>query len=253
MSKDYRLDEIDKCILYRLEQDARNTTAREIAEEVDVSPGTIRNRIKQLEEKGIIRGYHTDIDYGKVDRRLVNLFKCSSSVKSRESLARKILQVPGIVSVNEMMMGQNDLQVKAVAKDTEDIVRISQELEELGVEIENEGIVRKEYFHPYHYFAPDEGEKEPVVDFRSMGGGAETAALTVVEGVSAAGKTLKELNEQGLIAEDVLVTSIEREEENLTPKGNTEIKPGDIVTVLSPRGLTDKSLSAFTKRDEKTN
>lgn len=49
---DYRVDKIDKRILYYLAQDARNTTAREIAEEVDVSPGTVGNRIEKLENSG---------------------------------------------------------------------------------------------------------------------------------------------------------------------------------------------------------
>lgn len=49
-----RLDDIDRRILYYLRVDARNTTAPMIAEEVDVSAATIRNRINQLEEKGVI-------------------------------------------------------------------------------------------------------------------------------------------------------------------------------------------------------
>ncbi len=34
--------------------DARNTSAPTIAEQANVSPATIRNRIKQFEEQGII-------------------------------------------------------------------------------------------------------------------------------------------------------------------------------------------------------
>jgi len=249
MVNDYRLDEIDRRILYRLEQDARNTTASEIAEEVDVSPGTIRNRIKQLEEKGIIRGYHAYIDFEKVDRRLTTLFKCSSSAKSRNTTVREILKIPGVVNVREMMTGRDYLHVKTVAKDTEDIARISRDLEDMDVEIENEGIVRKEYFHPYHYFAPKEGEKEPIVDFRRIGGDAETVDLTIVSGVSAEGKTLKELNKENLLDEDVLVISIERERETITPKGDTKIRPGDIVTLLSPKGLDKNSLKVFTEEE----
>lgn len=250
MDNDYRLDEIDKRILYRLEEEARDTAASEIAEEVDVSPGTIRNRIKKLEEKGIIKGYHADVNYEKVGRRLTNFFKCSSSVKSRESIARKILKIPGIIKVKEMVTGRDDLHVKAIAEDIKDIARISRDLEELGIEIKNKDMIGEEYFHPYHYFAPKGGEKEPMVDFRRIGENAETADLTIVEGVPAARKTLKELNEENLIDKDILVISIEREEENLTPKGDTRIKPGDIVTILSPKGLSKKSLNPFTEKQK---
>lgn len=51
-----RLDEIDKRVLYHLAADARDTSAPAIAEEVNVSAGTIRNRIRQLEADGTIKG-----------------------------------------------------------------------------------------------------------------------------------------------------------------------------------------------------
>ena len=51
-----RLDEIDRRVLYHLAADARDTSAPAIAEEVNVSAGTIRNRIRQLEADGTIKG-----------------------------------------------------------------------------------------------------------------------------------------------------------------------------------------------------
>lgn len=116
-----KLDKVDKRILYRLTQDARNITASEIAEEMNVSPGTIRNRIRELERNGIIKGYHANIEYELVEGRLVNLFKCSSSVRTREKLARKALQIPGVINVREVMAGEMDLHIKTVGEDTEDI------------------------------------------------------------------------------------------------------------------------------------
>lgn len=57
------LDETDRGILYLLQQNARETTAAEIAEAVGVSAGTVRNRIDRLEEQGVLEGYIPDIDY----------------------------------------------------------------------------------------------------------------------------------------------------------------------------------------------
>ncbi|WP_227356864.1 Lrp/AsnC family transcriptional regulator [Haladaptatus salinisoli] len=45
-------------ILRILREDARQTTAQEIADTVGVSASTVRNRIDQLEAEGIVRGYH---------------------------------------------------------------------------------------------------------------------------------------------------------------------------------------------------
>ena len=57
------LDEVDRSILYLLQEDARGTSAEAMADKVGVSASTIRNRIDQLEDDGIIRGYHPEIDY----------------------------------------------------------------------------------------------------------------------------------------------------------------------------------------------
>ena len=53
------LDDVDRGILYALQRDARNVT---IAEEVDVSASTVRNRIGRLEDIGVIEGYYPKIN-----------------------------------------------------------------------------------------------------------------------------------------------------------------------------------------------
>lgn len=50
------LDEIDQKIIRVLEKDAR-TSLRKISELVNVSLGTVSNRVKKMEKKGIIEGY----------------------------------------------------------------------------------------------------------------------------------------------------------------------------------------------------
>ena len=50
------LDEIDQKIIRVLEKDAR-TSLRKISELVNVSLGTVSNRVKKMEKRGVIRGY----------------------------------------------------------------------------------------------------------------------------------------------------------------------------------------------------
>lgn len=59
--RDGTLDELDRHILYALQQDARHTSSGDIAEERGISASTVRKRIQQLEEEGIISGYHVEI------------------------------------------------------------------------------------------------------------------------------------------------------------------------------------------------
>ena len=54
----------DKKILYELEKDARITNSL-IARKVGLSKDAVGYRIKQLEEKGIIKGYRAIIDVNK--------------------------------------------------------------------------------------------------------------------------------------------------------------------------------------------
>ena len=242
----YRLDEIDKRIVYHLVRDARNTSAPMIAEEVDVSSGTIRNRIDQMEEAGIIRGYHADVDYEECDRRLTNLFRCTAPVSSRTKLTRQALEIPGVVNVRQLMAGRGNLEVKAVGTDTDDLGRISSQLTNMGVEIVDEHLIQDEFFHPYHQFGPEEGiEFSSVTDFVSLTGSAEVVEIRVGEDAPVVGSTLAEATGEGLIADDALVVAIEREEDLITPKGGTVVRAGDLVTVFSPGGTTDDLTRAF--------
>jgi|TARA_B110000263_G_C15310662_1_gene512981 DNA-binding Lrp family transcriptional regulator len=50
------LDEIDQKIIRVLEKDAR-TSLRKISKRVDVSLGTVSNRVKKMEKNGVIKGY----------------------------------------------------------------------------------------------------------------------------------------------------------------------------------------------------
>ncbi|MEA5388099.1 winged helix-turn-helix transcriptional regulator [Haloarculaceae archaeon H-GB11] len=59
---DNPLDEVDRSILHQLQLNARQTDT-EIAEKVDVTSTTVRNRLDKLEEKGVIRGYYPEINY----------------------------------------------------------------------------------------------------------------------------------------------------------------------------------------------
>lgn len=246
---DYQLDEIDKRIIYRLSQDARNITASEVAEEMNVSSGTIRNRIRKIEKMGIVKGYHADINYDLVGKKLTYLFECSSPVREGEDLAEKALQIPGVVNVREIMTGQSGLHVKAVGRDVEDITQIAKRLSDLGVELENEELIRKEYHRPYKPFGPKKEDIQPVVGLRRISGNAETAGLTVSKNAVVAGKTLEEINQEDLIDKESLVVTIERENKIITPRGRTKIEAGDVVTIFSSEAISNRTLQAFSEKE----
>jgi DNA-binding Lrp family transcriptional regulator len=243
---DHRVDKIDKRILYYLARDARNTSAPAIADEVQVTPATIRNRIRELEDDGILRGYPADIDYERIEGRVTYQFNCTAPVPERDRLAQAALAVPGVVTVRELMAGHANLMIMVVGTDTNDVSRIASELSDLGLEIEDEGVIEDEYHQPYQPFGPEDTPAGPsLTDFMSLAGGAEVVEFTVSEDAPIAGLAIQEAVSEGLLADEMLVVGIEREGDVITPKGETDIQAGDVVSLFSKDPLEKEALQAF--------
>lgn len=243
---EHRLDEIDKRILYYLAADARNTAAPEIAEEMEVTPATIRNRIRQLEEEGVLRGYLADIDYKSIEGHVTYEFRCTAPIPDRDRLAQAALDISGVVSVRELMAGTTNLTITVVGTDTDDVGRIAAALSDLGLTIEDESVIEDQYFRPYDPFGPEDAPRGPsLTDFMGLAGGAEVVEFTVSEGAEIAGSTIEDAVESGLLADEMLVVGIERDGDVLTPKGETVIQAGDVVSLFSKTGLERDALTVF--------
>jgi DNA-binding Lrp family transcriptional regulator len=242
----YRLDEIDRRVIYELMSDARNSTPPKIAEALDVSPGTIRNRIEQLRERDVITGYHAHVDFEGIDGRLVVLFMCDVPFADRQAAARGAYAVPGVVNIRLLMGGRRNFHVLAVGEDTRDLRRIGAALSELGVEIADEMLVEHDEMQAYAPFGSDErrGQKIPT-DFISLSGDSEVVELTVRTDAPVADRTISEAVEEGILDGDPLVIAIEREGDVLTPHGDTTIRLDDIVTLFSRDGVDDATVNAF--------
>jgi DNA-binding Lrp family transcriptional regulator len=243
---DYRVDEIDKRILYHLARDARNTTAADVADEMEVTPATIRNRIHQLESEGILRGYLADVNYKSIEGHVTYQFSCTAPIPDRDRLAQSALDVSGVVSVRELMTGKTNLAVTAVGSDTNDISRIASELSDVGLDIEDESVIEAEYHQPYNPFGPEDAPLGPsLTDFMSLAGGAEVAEFTVSDGADVAGLTIEAAVEADLLGEEMLVVGVERDGDVLTPKGETTIQPGDVISLFSKTGMEKDALEVF--------
>jgi len=247
---EYRLDEIDRRIIYALMGDARNTTAASIAETVSVSDATIRNRIAQLEDHGMITGYHATVDFEHADGSLMNLFLCHAKFGDVEAVARKVGTIPGVINVRELMGGRINLHILVVGQNTTELRQIGRELEQVGVEIEDEFLLQDEFHFPYGPYGPsDRQRQQPLADYLSLAGGAEIVELTVRDDAPITGYTLKEATRQNILDEGTLVIAIERDDMVITPRGETEINANDIVTIFSPDRGDKPSVRAFQSGD----
>jgi DNA-binding Lrp family transcriptional regulator len=146
------LDDVDRCILYSLQEDARRMSASTIADRVDVSARTVRNRIDQLEASGVISGYRLDVDYESAGYQLHTMVVCTAPIAERGEIARDAADVPGVVNVREIMTGDQNLLVEVVGTDGDDLSRITSDLNALGLHVNDEDIIRNEYDSSFHAF-----------------------------------------------------------------------------------------------------
>ncbi len=150
--RDGKLDSVDKQILYHLQQDARGISSSEIGERLDLSPSTIRTRLNKLEESGIVRGYHIDIDYELAGYPLYTKIICTAPVPDRDALANQARDINGVTAVREIMTGKRNVYVNAIGQSHDDLNRIAGALDGLGLDIVDEQLIRDEYVCPYHGF-----------------------------------------------------------------------------------------------------
>lgn len=150
--RDGDLDELDRRILYELQRDARGTSSGDIAERMDVSASTVRNRISILESEGVIQGYDTAVDYERAGYHLFTLIVCTAPIPERESLAAQAAEIPGVVEVQEVMKGEANVLVRAVGVDGDDLTRIGEELDDLGLQVSDEDLIRNTHRRPYSRF-----------------------------------------------------------------------------------------------------
>jgi DNA-binding Lrp family transcriptional regulator len=63
------LDEVDRSLVRELARDARLAN-NALAERVGIAPSTCLGRVRSLRERGVIRGYHADVDQAALGRPL---------------------------------------------------------------------------------------------------------------------------------------------------------------------------------------
>lgn len=133
------VDELDIKIISLLQKNAR-LSFREIARELDVAVGTVYNRIKKLEESGVIKGYAPVLDYEKLGFGLTALIGVKAQGRKIQEIERKIAEKSRAMMVYDIT-GEFDIFVIAKFRDREDMNRFVKWLLSLdGVEKTNTSV-----------------------------------------------------------------------------------------------------------------
>lgn len=107
------MDETDRKILDILEENGR-ASYTDIAEEVGVSEGTVRNRVEQLKEEGVIRNF--TVETSEKGSKAVVMVKISTEAVIEEIIA----DMPERIDLNEVT-GDYDMIVEFTRNSNEEL------------------------------------------------------------------------------------------------------------------------------------
>lgn len=116
------MDEKDKKILELLQRDGRMTNA-DLAKALNLTPSATLERVKKLEEGGLIRGYMALVNPKALDLGLLAFIFVQVDCKDEESAARELESLPCVQELHHLA-GEDCYLVKVRARDTEDLYRI---------------------------------------------------------------------------------------------------------------------------------
>ena len=116
------IDETDRAILGLLARDARLPN-NAIAERVGIAPSTCLGRIRALRDKGVIRGYHADIDPAALGQSVQAMIAVRLQAHARSHLnefAETMVALPEVLNVF-FLAGAVDFYVHIAATSTDDL------------------------------------------------------------------------------------------------------------------------------------
>ncbi|WP_440770386.1 winged helix-turn-helix transcriptional regulator [Natronorubrum sp. DTA28] len=99
------LDDTDLEILDLLLENARRPY-KEIAEQVDLTPPAVSDRISRLEEQGIVQGFTIDVDREKLRGEVPVLVELEAKPETVDDVYAAAAELPGVDSVSEAMDGR---------------------------------------------------------------------------------------------------------------------------------------------------
>ena len=138
------LDEIDEEII-KIFQEHAKTSYRDIKDKLNISIGTIHNRISKLEENKIIEGYTLKLNNEKLGYKLTFLIRINIDGKHTQEILDEISHKPEICSVFHTT-GEQSAALICRFKEAQDVHNFIRELNEKEfITKTNSNMVLKEY------------------------------------------------------------------------------------------------------------
>jgi Lrp/AsnC family leucine-responsive transcriptional regulator len=120
------LDDIDLKILGQLQTDAAMSNA-DLAKKLGMAPSAILERVKKLEQKGVIEGYVTRIKPESLNLRLLAfVFVKSSEGPGNAAVAKQLSKLPEVLELHHIA-GEDCYLLKIRAQDPQSLIHLMRE------------------------------------------------------------------------------------------------------------------------------
>ena len=120
------IDSIDRKIVMMLQKNARISNAQ-IGRELGLAPSGIHERIKKLEQRGVITGYHVCLDRQKLGLGVAAyLFVQTDDRVGSQASAHRLANIAEVQEVHQIA-GEDCYLVKLSCKDNQDLGRLLRE------------------------------------------------------------------------------------------------------------------------------
>mgnify|MGYP001772570654 CR=1 FL=1 len=124
--KHVEIDAIDRKLLIELLKDSR-VSLRKLAEEMNVSPATLHNRLLKLEQEGIIKAFTALLDYSKLGYTLTSIIMAKVDGKHIIEFEKEVANLDNVIAVYDIV-GEYDVALIAKFRNVEDLNNFLKEL-----------------------------------------------------------------------------------------------------------------------------
>ena len=127
---DRLLDDVNWRILQALQADARIPFA-ELGRQVGLSAPAVTERVRRLEDAGIISGYHAEIDLAKIGRPIAAIIRIGNPGERNTDVADLVRGIPEVLECHRIT-GKELFVVRVAVPTVEHLERLLDMLEPYG-------------------------------------------------------------------------------------------------------------------------
>ncbi len=125
----YELDDVNRDLLDQLQVDGRRSY-RELGERVGLSAPAVAERVRKLEEAGVITGYHAEVDYELLGFPILCVIRLNTP-RMASGVDEKLQALPEVIEANRVT-GSESHVIRARVRSTRHLEALLHQLWEDG-------------------------------------------------------------------------------------------------------------------------